>query len=121
MTDNPISYEIINNLHPTLILLLTKICIVEKVSMADLVTMIDQCRSKTMSFHAFSSLFCANYFAQSSTLQGHKAARHGAGKFIARTAKECIHINHKRYDLSLIMTNNSVLSEDCSRFNHLSF
>ena len=116
MADKEIPYETINQLHTTLILLLKRICVIEDITMTQLVTKINSCRPEETSLHIFASLFCASYFAQSSTLQGHKAARHGKGKFIIKTARDCNTANHKRYDLSLLMPNDSLLSEDCSKF-----
>ena len=118
MTVENIPYETINKLHPNLLLLLRKICVIERTTINDLVLKICTYSRDKTSLEITISFFCANYFAQSSTLQGHKAARHGQNRFTIKTVSDAIQINKKRYDLSLLVPNDSLISEDIEKYKN---
>ena len=106
------NYATLTRLHPNLLLLLQRVCTIEHMSLHDLIEQINLHRASKMRLDTAIGVFCANYFAQSSTLQGHEAARHGQGPDSIRSVSESIGINAKRYDLSLHMPNNHRMSAD---------
>ena len=98
-------------MHPGLLLLLKKICIIERLTPLDVVSLVVSPENRLPLDYSI-GLFCANYFAQACTLQGHEAARHGEGRASIKTVSKSMEVNAKRYDLALNIANDCRISED---------
>ena len=63
--------------------------------------------------------FCAFYFAQATTLSGHKMAGHGDGIKTIERVFDCYSINEQRYDLAVNQNNKELITESRSQYRKL--
>jgi hypothetical protein len=109
--------SIIHKLNPNLLLLLKKVALIERLSLSSLIDQISMQITPTMSIESCISMFCAAYFAQATTLQGHQAAGHGNGSVSIQSALNCFGMNQQRYDLAIHHLNDSLISEGRKRYD----
>jgi hypothetical protein len=105
------SEEIFYNLHPCLKILIRSICENEKLDVDRLIEAISKYSSKKHIIDNSIAIFCAIYFAQSSTSQGHQAARHGEGEKVIQDIIDIMNADDLKNDIPLILKNNSRLTD----------
>lgn len=111
--NSPIKLPTIGNLPPNLWLLLKKISIIEEVPLSELLSLIKSHQKIEAPLDKIIAIFCAHYFAQASTLQGHYAAGHGF-ESISQTVKtvfEVVTLTHPGIVFQRLVENKELLSE----------